>query len=134
MTETPDREGRTDLHYAAGEGDLAEVERLIAADADVRRADRRGWTPLHFATQVSSAPVARALLDAGAAVDARDEHGNTPLFTAVFNSRGEGEVIQLLRERGADPYAENRHGQSPLGLARLIANYDVAQHFRDLPA
>jgi uncharacterized protein len=133
MRETPDRDRRSALHYAATSGDLGEVVRLIAAGADVRCVDRYGWTPLHFAVQSRNAAVAAALLDAGAEVDARDEHGNTPLFRAVFNSRGEGEVIGLLRERGADPHAANHDGQSPLALAQLIANYDVARHFRDVP-
>ena len=53
--------------------------------------------------------------------------------TAVFNSRGSGELIELLRRHGADPYRENFHGVSPLGLARDIGNYDVAQFFQDLP-
>jgi hypothetical protein len=54
------------------------------------------------------------------------------LGVAVFNSKGRGELIVLLRERGADAEAVNRYGQSPLGLARLIANYDVRQYFADL--
>jgi len=66
-------------------------------------------------------------------VDPQDSHGNTPLSTAVFNSRGNGELIKLLREHGADPYLKNNHGVSPLGLSRNIANYGVAQFFRDLP-
>jgi ankyrin repeat protein len=41
-----------------------------------------------------------ALLDAGAPIDAVDEHGLTALRMAV--RWGEGEVAQLLRDRGAD--------------------------------
>jgi hypothetical protein len=41
--------------------------------------------------------------------------------------------IELLREHGADPLRENENGQSPAGLAHLIANYDVARFFTDLP-
>jgi ankyrin repeat protein len=52
---------------------------------------------------------------------------------AVFASRGRGELIQLLRAHGADPYRNNHYGQSALGLAKLIGNYDVYQFFRDLP-
>ena len=49
------------------------------------------------------------------------------------NSRGNGEVIRLLRAAGADPLAKNAHGNSPLNLARTIASYDVRQYFSDLP-
>ena len=43
-------------------------------------------------------------------------------------------MIEFLRQAGADPYAANDRGITPLGLARMIANYDVAKHFADLPA
>ena len=42
-------------------------------------------------------------------------------------------MITLLRERGADPRLANKSGQTPVGLARLIGNYDVARFFADLP-
>ncbi|HZM82946.1 MAG TPA: ankyrin repeat domain-containing protein [Candidatus Limnocylindrales bacterium] len=61
-----------------------------------------------------------------------NKFGNTPLFVAVFNSQGRGDLIQLLRGAGADPFKQNSSGQTPVGLARLIANYDVAQFFVDL--
>jgi ankyrin repeat protein len=125
--------GRTELHYAASEGDVAKVEALVAAGSSVTIADDNGWTPLHFAAQANSLPIAKALLAAGAAVDQQDSQGNTPLFRAVFSSRGNGDLIALLRLHGADAYRANAHGQSPLGLARLIANYPVAQFFNDLP-
>ena len=95
-------------------------------------ADRRGYTPLHFAAQEWSIEAADALLEAGASVDAVDQHGNTPLWTATFNSKGRGELIEILRSRGADPGHRNKAGGSPLELARLIANYNVAQWHADL--
>ena len=132
MIEPTDREGRTALHYAANDGDLGTVQELIISGAEVGRTDRHGWTPLHFAAQAQAESVAKALLAAGAGVDAADADGNTPLSRAVFSSRGNGSLIKLLRSHGADPQRINRHGQSPAGLARLIANYDVAQYFADL--
>jgi len=129
----PDEFGRSDLHYAARDGDTKLVERLISRGADVNLADKNGWTPLHFAAQAQSAPVAALLLDAGAKVDPPDVHENTPLFKAVFECKGSGDTIKLLRARGANPFSENKHGQTPVGLARLIANYDVKQFFEDLP-
>jgi ankyrin repeat protein len=128
-----DREGRSPLHYAAAENNRAMATDRIAAGDDPDLHDRSGSTPLHFACQEGALDVARLLLDNDAVVDAIDIHGNTPLFVAVFNSRGRGDLIQLLRERGADPGRRNAHGQTPLGLARLIGNYDVAQFFDDLP-
>jgi ankyrin repeat protein len=128
-----DRLGRTELHYAANSGDLAKVQALLAGGVQPDLPDDNGWTPLHFAAQADSVAISEALLAAGASVDPRDSHGNTPLSNAVFNFRGRGELIALLRRHGADPNAANAHGVSPIGLARTIANYDVKQHFKDLP-
>ena len=128
-----DRMGRSKLHYAAMEGNTAQVRELLSAGADAGLPDDNGWTPLHFAAQEQRVDVAEILLVAGTTVDAPDAHGNTPLFRAVFNSRGDGALIQLLRKSGADPYLKNKHDVSPVQLARTIANYDIAQFFADLP-
>jgi len=128
-----DRAGRTSLHYAAGEGSVAEVTRLLGSGADPNAQDDDGWSPLHFAAQANSVEVVRALITAGANVDARDSYGNTPLFRAVFSYKGDGAVIAILRDAGAQPHAENFSGVAPLSLARTIANTDVARCFADLP-
>jgi len=51
-----------------------------------------------------------------------------------MTSRGQGEVIALLRSAGADPYAKNNAGVTPVSVARSIANFPVAQFYSDLPA
>ena len=127
-----DRAGRSLLHHAAGEHDVNHVKELIRQGEDVNLADRQGWTPLHFAAQSYDAEMADLLLDSGALVDHRDSYGNTPLSTAVFNSRGRGELIGLLRKRGANPTSKNNSGVSPTSLARTIANYNVALFFLDV--
>jgi ankyrin repeat protein len=127
-----DRYGRTALHYAAVEGDVGKVQQLLRDGADPNARDDDGWSALHFAAQAKSGSCIRALLAVGAAVDLHDANGNSALSTAVFNSRGDGAIIRLLRQAGADPRAANHHGMSPLKLARTIANYDVAQFFSDV--
>jgi ankyrin repeat protein len=129
-----DQGGRTALHYAALSNDVTEAKRRLASGDDPNGADHKGFTPLHFAAQEGSLEVARLLLDHGAAVDPPNQFGNTPLFTAVFNSRGEGALIELLTANGADPAHANEAGQTPVGLARLIDNYDVDQFFTDVPS
>jgi uncharacterized protein len=127
-----DKDGRSDLHYAARDGDLAAVEKLVARGADVNLQDRHGWTPLHFAAQALSKEVTAFLLGKGASVDKEDGHGNTPLFRATFACQGEGSVIQLLRAAGADPSKKNKSGVSALELAHTIASVDVAQFYKDI--
>ena len=128
-----DREGRSDLHYAARDGDLVAVAKLVAAGADVNLQDKRGWSPLHFAAQASSSQVTAHLLAHGASVDPEDSFGNTPLSMATFSSKGDGDVIRALRAAGANPQKTNKSGVSALSLARTIANYNVAQFYDDLP-
>ncbi|WP_217505211.1 ankyrin repeat domain-containing protein [Streptomyces lunaelactis] len=123
-----DRMGRTAVHYAVADGDVAGLRMLLAGGADPDAVDEAGWTPLHFAAQAQAPLAAEALLAAGASVDVADRHGNTALSKAVFNSRGEGATIRVLLEAGADPDRGNVHGVSPRGLADKIANYDVAVH------
>ncbi|MCW2787314.1 MAG: hypothetical protein JWP74_3831 [Marmoricola sp.] len=124
---------RSALHYAARDDDAAKVQALLADGESPDVQDEQGFTPLHLAAQEYSLSAATALLAAGAQVDVENAFGNTPLSVAVFGSNGRGGIIQLLRARGADPKHENSSGQSPVGLARLIANYDVAQFFLDVP-
>jgi len=122
------------LHYAALSDDVAQVVELLAGGADPDAADLQGFAVLHSACQQGGVESARALLDGGAVADYVDAFGNTPLWTAVFNSRGRGDLIELLRTRGADPLHVSHAGRTPVSLARLIANFDVAQFFTDLPA
>ncbi len=104
---------------------------LIDAGADVNLKDRRGFTAFHYAAQEKCEQVAQKLIDAGADVNSQDVNGNSPLSSAVFYSRGEGQLIRVLRRSGADDNLSNKHGVSPLQLAKTIANYDVAQFFNE---
>ena len=133
MDPKPDRAGRTPLHYAALENDVQKINAMLDAGADPNAADLEGFTSLHFAAQQWSVEAAQILLDRGADVDPVNKHGNTPLWTAVFNSKGRGELIELLRHRGANPLRANKAGRTPVDLARLIGNFDVARYFADLP-
>lgn len=131
-TKPLNQDGRSDLHYAAGDGDLAAVQKLVALGANVNLQDKQGRAPLHFAAQARSEAVTAFLLAHGATVDLEDGHGNTPLFRATFASQGDGGVIRALRMAGADPGKKNKSGVSPLSLARTIANYDIAQFYNDI--
>jgi uncharacterized protein len=127
-----DEHGRTALHYAAADGQASAVRTLLNQGADPNQQDDDGWTPPHFAAQATSAEATRLLLAAGAATHLTDSFGNTALLRAVFSSQGHGAVIALLMDAGADPCAANSSGVSPVGLARTIANFDVAQFFSDV--
>src|SRR5690348_9900105 len=124
---------RSELHYAARDGDVEKARSELASGADVDLADIKGWTPLHFAAKAQSAPVVRLLLEKGADLRASDAHGNTPLMEAVFGYENDPATIEALRASGADPFKKNNHGVCPVSLARTIANRDVAKCFADIP-
>ncbi|WP_169735745.1 ankyrin repeat domain-containing protein [Intrasporangium oryzae] len=46
-----DQQGRTALHYAAVDGDVPAIVRLISDGADVGAVDRALMTPLHLSCQ-----------------------------------------------------------------------------------
>jgi uncharacterized protein len=80
--------------------------------------------------QEHHAGIAALLISHGASVDVEDRHGNTSLWRAVFNSRGRGDLITVLLNAGANRNHRNKHGKTPIDLAKTIANYDVAQFFK----
>jgi ankyrin repeat protein len=125
---------RSELHYAARDGDAEKARSELAAGADVNAADAHGWTPLHFAAQAQSASVVQLLLERGGNVHASDAHGNTALWRAVFAYKNDPATIDALRAAGADPLKANNHGVSPVSLARTIGNHDVAKFFADIAA
>lgn len=127
-----DPKGRTPLHYAALENQVDQVRQLLDEGIDPDAQDRDGFTALHLAAQQHSVAAGQALLTAGATVDLKNAFGNTALFVAVGSSLGRGDFIAMLRASGADPLVANGYGQTPVGLARLIGNYDVAQYFEDV--
>lgn len=127
--EARDRDGRTLLVNAAADDRPNVVQLLLDRGADVNSQDKNGHAALHFAAMNYCADVARRLLASGARVDIQDSDGNTPLSNAVFYSEGKGAMIRLLLNAGADRNLSNKHGQSPLGLAESIANYDNLKHF-----
>ena len=104
-----DADGWTALHLAAKKGDVSEVERLLAAGANVdARTTRRflgvgrNSTPLIVATRFNQFDIMRLLVDHGADIEARDDRGyvnentlcvfnnaarrGTPLFAAPYDS------------------------------------------------
>jgi ankyrin repeat protein len=116
----PDEFRRSPLHYAAANGDVNEVRRLLAEGADPGTADAVGFTPLHFAAQEQHPAVVEVLLAAGADLRATDRWGNTPLWRAVFTAHGDGSTATSLLAAGADPDVMNSTGISARQLAERM--------------
>ncbi|MFE3318144.1 ankyrin repeat domain-containing protein [Nocardia sp. NPDC059195] len=132
-----DEWGRSALHYAARDGDVEAINRLLATE-DVNLADIHGWTPLHFAAQDAHPAAIERLLDAGADIDALTEKGMPAIYWAATASGGDPVAsIRVLRAHGADPRRETIETyfglKSPLHFINQWSNQDVIQaEFADL--
>ena len=101
------------LHDAAWSGDVALIEILIGAGAQVdARHTETGSTPLHYAAITNHVEAVAILLDKGAQISAASKTGATALHLAA--NRGYKEIVELLLGRGAKVDARDDHGGTPL--------------------
>jgi hypothetical protein len=119
-----DQFGRTALWWAAKDGRLEDVERLLAAGADPAAPDIDGESPLHAAARWGRADVVELLLSHQADPNLPGLYGMTPLQIAVLEGQAEA-VVALLRH-GADPNARDSFGKSPLHEAALRNSPELA--------
>ncbi len=111
----------TPLHRAAEEGDIEQVQSLLASGADVNARTTGDWTPLHFAVGKGHGEIVALLLHHGAALNARDTGGNTPLDVAIWSEHPD--LAERLIAEGAEVKTENDLGETPLHEA-ADAGYD----------
>jgi ankyrin repeat protein len=140
-------EGKTALYLAVQENRIDSIEALLQYNSDIFAADNEGVTPFALALQANSpvlpkmiteetvlrndsqgntalhiavavhaeTAILKNILDKKALVNVRNKAGDTALHTAVRdNYRDAGE---LLIEHGADIFATNAIGESPLYLS-----------------
>src|SRR5438874_6860598 len=96
----PTGDGATPLHWAVYQDDLKEVDRLVAAGANVRAVTREGVTPLAMACLYGNLAIVDRLLKAGADPKQRGPNGETMLMFAARNGRVD--LIERLVAAGAD--------------------------------
>jgi ankyrin repeat protein len=115
----------TALNGAALSGNFDCVDRLLALGADASVLDGSGQTAAHLLIEtvrfhaLDDAGVARLcnalqqMLDQGLSLEHKNSEGRTVLYQAVA-AELPSPVITWLLERGADPYAPDNGGYSPL--------------------
>lgn len=104
------------LHDAARNGDLNQIEKLIAQGADVNAPGPDGEAPLTIAALQGQREMVALLLKRGAELQLRNKGGLTPLHAAAYS--GHREVVEFLISKGANLNdADNHYGVSPLHLA-----------------
>ncbi len=148
------------LLVRAQETQIAFVDTLIAAGADIEARDTYERTPLLAAatgdgTEVTAIfpatddalllgsmdpqPVIERLLRAGADVNACDKIGNTALMKVLnlsneLSSRERALMVRRLLNAGAEVNAQNRHGYTALLYASLDGDVELVQLLLDAGA
>jgi len=106
-------DGSTLLQWAAFEGNVAEVKRLIAAGADVNAGNNYGINAMLLAADIASTELIQVLLKAGADPNSANPEGETALHLVA--RAGNVEAARLLLKAGAKPDPREKFGeQTPL--------------------
>jgi ankyrin repeat protein len=100
------------LIEAAGDGNVAKIETLLADGADVNFQNEAGETPLAYAAAWNHFPALKALLQADADPNIADKTGGTPIMLAA--QHGTAPMVRLLLAYGADPRAIDNAGYTAL--------------------
>jgi ankyrin repeat protein len=92
-----------DLRFAAADGDVSRVERLLKEGAAPNGVDELGLTALHYAARGEHLAVVTLLIAYGADVNAHDHAniGNTPICTIAATCSLQ--MARLLIDAGANP-------------------------------
>ncbi|KKZ65125.1 hypothetical protein EMCG_09031 [[Emmonsia] crescens] len=104
------------------------VQAMVENFGEVSRPNRMGEAPLHFAAKFSELWLIELLLMAGADISAIISTGETALHLAALVGR-DNPTIDLLLQHGANPYACDRLGRSPLANAQMIENSRLSRRF-----
>jgi ankyrin repeat protein len=136
-------EGATPLLRAAKSGDIEMLRLLVEHGADPFAVMPNGATALHFVAGLgwrNGSPAAPSydqgtdaeavetidyLLGLGLEIDGQNQGGDTPLLAAVSGRQSELIIARLL-ERGANPLAENRRGQTAAAVAESRSTEAIA--------
>ena len=115
-----------EIHQAAETGNLAEVQKLLAASPELLEAkDETGRTPLLCAARGGQQEIIQFLVDRGADLTARNVRGSNALHLAA--NAGHAATVEYFLGKGLEINTVNSNGYSPLILACLGAHTEVAR-------
>jgi len=114
------------LHAAAHRGDVAELQRLIAARANLNARDRYGRTPLHVAAHARKPEAVRALMRAGAKHDLL-ERDRYDAVTIASVANDEETLRVLLAEGASAKLVTSRYDGTALIAAAHLGHHGVVK-------
>lgn len=125
-----DGDSETPLAMAAEGSHVDAIDVLIAlhANLDGRGDNGYGYAPLGLAAEKGCIECVQHLVAAGAKLDRRDSLGMTALNYAAAGEHIE--IVKLLLDAHADPYAANRAGWTPAFTASYHDKPELVELFR----
>ncbi len=122
-----DEHGRTALSLAAGEGNMAVAELLIARGAEVDRGKEDSWlpTPLYAAAERGQTGMVKLLIRHGANIHPGTLEDYTPLHEAA--RQGHRETVELLIDKGVEVNARAAWKSTALREAALRGHAGVVE-------
>ncbi len=119
--------GQNLLHEAVNNNRAMMGNVLISKGVDVNHPDNKGQTPLHYAALHRTIVLAEKIVENGGKLNIADDYGNEPLWTAVFNARGQYDIVEMYVKKGADVYHKNNSKRSPLDFASQIKDENLIE-------
>lgn len=108
----------TKLLYAAYDGDLTMLQRLVADGFDVNATDYDARTALHLAAAEGHEDAVRYLVSVGSSATAADRFGHTPIDSA--RNHGHENLVKILTavlENPSDPANHVTPEMEPVAMA-----------------
>lgn len=135
--DSKNEDGVTALYEAVRKKSYATAELLLQKGADTtNHYTQKKYTVLHMAVAGNDQKMTELLVQHMLDVNARDRFGNTALWTAVHqaslvSNAGSTAIVEMLVEKGADPYTPNWIGQMVVGKSKTpmgesLSPYDSA--------
>jgi len=117
----PDFTPPTPLIAALMHNDTMEAKHLLEKGADPNEGRLLGFSPVFLSVIYQNKAIFDAIVAKSAAkrvdLQERDPWGSTLLMWAAFNDKGNPEIVEELLERGLDPNATNKAGETALTWA-----------------
>ena len=113
------------LCLATDQGDLAMVQQIVTAGADINKTNRKGLTPVNVAAKQGHHHLCEYFMNLGADLNIADRNGLTPLY--FICQAGNNDLVKKMLDYGADV---NSSGCLQVALDNY--NNDVAETLIEL--